>query len=79
MSYLVAYDVRAMAVHLGCPLTESGELQPCMTYTGTGEMAVAGTCLARWEDLPDPPVGVAYLAPREIVAVNPAGRSDQCQ
>lgn len=78
VTYLVVYDVREMVVYSGCSLSETGEPQACMTYSGTGQVETAATCLPL-ADLPDPPVGVAYLAPREVVAVNPAGRSDECQ
>lgn len=73
--YVLPYLVREMVVRADCA-DEFGQPQACATYTGGGEW----TTFEAWmivDAQSDPPVGVVYDI-QEPVAVNPAGRSDEC-
>ena len=75
VEYLVPYRVREMVLCQEYPDAQ-GNPQPCIRETGAGEWATPGTSILI-DAQPDPPLGAVYDV-QMPVAVNPAGRSDQC-
>ena len=76
VTYAVPYIVRAMVYDAGCPLDEAGQPQPCAVEVWIDEWETDDPWLDV-DEQPDPPIGVVYDV-QMPVAVNPAGRSDEC-
>lgn len=76
VSIMLPYTIRGMAFSPDCPLDEMGQQQACARVVGGGEWAMQG-CSLLIDAMPDPRVGEVFDV-QMPVAVNPAGRSDQC-